>query len=206
MADAHVILAEHPGYGWSIECPQLPELVGGRTTLVELYADLREILAFGGLRAGATVSIHEQAFMAADGGDEFAIRVARDDNYMNRLDVANAALKVLADPVGGPNLLEDYLDLGPDPVLTMCMYDDTVGWLEDQMDRRRFLLVLVVVAPMPDERPAVQSTALLVDGSGPDGYKTLADFGLGRNDTVGELLTRFSQSPNAQSSKVLLAL
>lgn len=186
MADRiHAIVAEHPGYGWSITSPQLPELVGGRTTRIELDANLREIVRFGGAGGDIKVIVHEQAHYVTEDGDDYAIRLARDSRYLDRLDTLRILLEALERQ---PDFAADYFRSEYDPVFVVMTFEETVGDLLEQMDDRGDF----VVCALPVVGSGVATTAFVAGDQ--NAGKGLSDFGLSAESPVSELLTKLKST------------
>ena len=69
---------------WTFYSPQMPGLVGGRDSLLQLRADLPEILRFAEVSLPVKIRTHvEQVYEA--GGTEYIVRVAQDGHLDDRL-------------------------------------------------------------------------------------------------------------------------
>jgi predicted RNase H-like HicB family nuclease len=77
----HVVYTESgDDYGWTVESPQIPELIGGRNTAEELVADTAGIIAWAKDDAADydRLFVHEQHLVTDPSGRDYLIRWASD--------------------------------------------------------------------------------------------------------------------------------
>jgi hypothetical protein len=118
---------------WSVSSPQIPGFVGGRGSREDLARDLADMLRFACVDTEElTVRIHEEALIPMDEGD-LVLRVASDDQFEERREVAERLRSALADDIQR----EDMLDAPRTPtggVLYLCaVTSDTIRWCVEQL-------------------------------------------------------------------------
>lgn len=139
MSDLHVIYTESGDeYGWSIESPQIPELVGGRDTITELLADTASILDFAGASESAfdRVVTHEQHAVVDPDGDEYLLRwqISDSDTYAQRYETATHLNAAILDGHydSAQKAMQPQLAT-TERLLIAVVPADTLGWAEDQL-------------------------------------------------------------------------
>ncbi len=118
---------------WSASSPQVPGFVGGRASREDLSHDLPGMLSFAGIDPeGLTVRVHEEAMISTNEGD-FVLRVASDDHFEERREVAERIRAALTDEIQR----EDMSDAPRTPtgeLLYICAVpSDTVRWCVEQL-------------------------------------------------------------------------
>ncbi len=183
----HAILTEHPGYGWSVESPQLPELVGGRDSLLELLVSLQDILAFGGAPdEGYELVEHRQRQFTAHGVD-FVVRMRMDEHQSDRLQVIHRLLAALDDPWQR----DEFFDMQPNPtgdiVFVAMLESEPLRSLTEQLDPRGDVVAVVV----PVDQNFVWTTQFAAAAT-ESGWSTLGDYGLNDDSTMAEVRVAMS--------------
>ncbi|NYH52788.1 hypothetical protein HNR06_002377 [Nocardiopsis arvandica] len=191
------ILTEYPGYGWGVESPQLPELVGGRDTWEELESDLHSILEFGGAPPDFVSAIHLQKWLLQNEGPEIAIRCRRDSHFHSRMEV----VKRLAAAVADENQLRQIsVDLPRRPtgeILFVCsVVEDRLDTVFQQLDPRGDALTIAV--SVADRMVFTTPVSNSGEGDRP-GWSRVSEIGWDENTTVGELV-KFQQKSNKKVS------
>ncbi|ANW63973.1 hypothetical protein BCA37_10535 [Mycobacterium sp. djl-10] len=139
----HVIFTEAGDYGWTIESPQIPELIGGRDTSDELIGDAGEIIEWA-KDPDQTFDEwfgHEQHLVEDPAGRTFLIRWlfnGGDEDYDARVDTADRLNYAV---VSGLVNSEEYGRHPQLPTTGECLYicvrgSDTMGWISAQLDDR----------------------------------------------------------------------
>jgi len=201
MADRviHVILSEHPGYGWSVESPQLPGLVGGRESLVELEADLIDLLQFGGAPEEYRLVRHWQRHFADEDG-QWAVRWVVDRHANERAATAQRLLHCMTVPKQKQDLLTNVHTPYDELLFVSMLPADKLALLFDQMDPRGD--AVTVVLPLSDV--GVWSMQFAYETAGfPVDWSSIKDYGLNPDTTVGEAMTRMDALPSQQRALVL---
>ncbi|MEV2279344.1 hypothetical protein AB0I72_27585 [Nocardiopsis sp. NPDC049922] len=194
------ILTEYPGYGWSIESPQLPELVGGRDTREELEVDLTSLLKFGGAQDPFVPAVHWQKYLIQDEEAEVAIRVRRDQHVTDRMQVARRIGAALKHP-DQRRSMSNLPQRSTGEVLFVCsVAQDRLDTLARQLDPRgdTFMIAVAVADNM------LYTTALSNRGNGQrrSGWVRIADLGWDENTTVGDLV-RYQQTSGKRDLQLL---
>jgi hypothetical protein len=204
MADPviHVILTEHPGFGWSVESPQLPELVGGRDSYAELMDDLVSILQFGGAPEEYRMVRHIQRHLTTPEGLEIAIRWRQDKHEEERMAAASGLVHCLEIDAYREELTEAYKTPTGDVLFVASLPSDKLGPLFDQMDQRGD--AVSVFLQKPDEN-AILSTQLLINDHPEVDWKTLDAYGLSRDSTVADLFAAMSEYKRLHDRALVLA-
>ena len=186
MTDLHIIYSESgEDYGWSIETPQIPELVGGRNTIAELIADTPSIIEFAsdpGQEFDRTV-LHEQHLVIDPDGDEYLIRWAHDSHEDERRNTAarlNHSVLNGLHPEDKPK--QPTLATG-ERLLIAVQRDDTVGWIQDQLGSH----MACVLSQRDSGSDAIYSIPFGDNGLGGAKRWTLEDLGLTRDSTFSEM-------------------
>lgn len=142
MTDLHIVYTEAGDeYGWTIESPQIPELIGGRSTIEELILDTPGIVEWAKDQDQTfeRTFMHEQHLVADPDGGHYLIRfqVNHDDDDESRYETASRLNFAI---VNGLVLRDEY---GPHPPLNtgerlyvVAVGTDTLGWIRDQLDGR----------------------------------------------------------------------
>lgn len=147
MTDLHIVYTETgDNYGWTIESPQIPELIGGRNTAEELVADTSEIIEWA-KDSGTEFDkqyVHEQHLVVDPAGREYLIRWQfNSDDYDARYETVGrlnyAVLNGLADD--DEIAQQPVLPTG-ERLLIAAVGADTLGWVEDQLSERGGCCVL----------------------------------------------------------------
>jgi predicted RNase H-like HicB family nuclease len=138
MTDLHIVYTETgDSYGWTIESPQIPELIGGRDTVEELVADTDEIIEWA--KDSGTefdgLFVHEQHLVVDPAGREYLIRWQfNSDDYDARYETAGRLNYAVLNGWG------DDDEIAQQPVLPTgerlfiaAVGADTLGWVEDQL-------------------------------------------------------------------------
>ncbi|MFI2561569.1 hypothetical protein [Nocardia farcinica] len=140
MTDLHIIYGEAgPDYGWTIESPQIPELIGGRKTIAELIRDTPDIIEFA-KDPGQTFDQlyrHEQHLVTDPTGDEYLIRWTHSDpdTYDAReRTAAHLNYAVLAGLYGPNEKARQPRLVTTERLLIAVEPDDLIGWILDQLD------------------------------------------------------------------------
>lgn len=178
----HVIITDYEDFGWSVTSPQLPELVGGRETLIDLQRDLREILAFGGAPETFDAKIHSQRVWVAPNGTEVLLRAAQDPHSSERDLVLR---RVQAGAHEEPGLIQQPATPTGEVVLVACMPTDRVGWVADQIGLDK---VVVIVVAVDDNLIFVSPLGLAGTTTLPADSMTLLDAGLDFDATVRDMM------------------
>ncbi|GHP18848.1 hypothetical protein RN2511_035840 [Rhodococcus sp. NKCM2511] len=141
--DLHIVYSESgEDYGWTLESPQIPGLIGGRSSSSELLRDTDEIIRFAAPgESWEKTFLHEQHSVEDPDGNEYLIRwlVAVDgdledeDRAEGRQQVAgrlNAAAQA-----GFPESERAAQPVLPtsERLLIAVLADDTLGFVEDQL-------------------------------------------------------------------------
>ena len=195
----HVILAEHPGYGWSVESPQLPELVGGRDSLIELEADLIDILRFGGAPDEYRMVRHLERHFSDDDG-EWAVRWVVDRHVKERVATAQRLLQCMSVPEQKRELLVNVRTPTDEVLFVSMLSGDKLTSLFEQMDPRGD--AVTVVLPVSDV--GVWSMQFAYESpDAPADWPSIKDYGLDPHATVGEAMTRLNALPSRERALVL---
>lgn len=193
MTELHLIYTDNgPGYGWSIESPQIPELIGGRSKLDDLIRDTNLILEFADAPIkdanAAGVFRHEQIATEDPSGFEYLIRwlvneEADGDDPMSRVSTAGRLLSSARE--GYPEYLrarQPELVTG-ERLLIAVMGTDTIGFILDQLKEGQG----AIIAQHRGE-DAVYSVPIGISAS-LDGWTwELEDLGLTRDDSVEKVI------------------
>ena len=189
MADLHLVYTDSgDAYGWTIESPQIPELIGGRDTSEELLADTADIVEFA-IDQGAEfdrIYRHEQHLVVDPEGREYLIRWEFDGNDADeRYDTASR----LNFAVGHGLMDESELEQQPtlpttgERLMIAVVASDTLGWIEDQLSERSACCVLV---------QGLGNGALTNVPFGIEGFlgcrRSTKELGLTRSSTIQEMV------------------
>ena len=195
----HVLLTDYGQFGWGISSPQMPELIGGRDSYEELVADLEQLLAFGGASEQAPRLLHLQKHRMLMNGDEFIIRVARDEKFEARWHVGQqltAALNIAGQ-------LHAMLSVPRRPtgeLLFICAEpSDTVGWIVEQLNDHDAACVVVGVA---SELIRTQFFGSGPSDSADEPWVRLADMGWSDRTTLSEIIRQQDSGTVAQGKLV----
>jgi hypothetical protein len=167
---------------WTATSPQVPGLVGGRESGDELARDLPDMLRFAEVNPDdLTMRIHQETLISAPEGD-FVTRVARDEHFSMRREVAARIESALTIDIQR----EDMFDAPRTPtgeVLYICAVPtDTVRWLVEQLhpDGDGAVAAVCVADDM------IWAAHFYVSGSG-DG-QPLEHFGFSLDTTLSEIM------------------
>ncbi|MFD4438098.1 hypothetical protein [Bacillus safensis] len=185
-SDLHIVYTDNGDeFGWSISSPQIPELVGGRSSLNDLLRDTDSILSFVDMSAFENRYLHEQHVYLDPDGNEYLIRLM--DEHGNPERTTTASRLVTAVEWGyEPELRARQPQLvTTERLLIAVIGTDTIGWCFDQLGVGGGA---VIAEHRGDD--AVYSIPI-VDGKLP-GTTTweLEELGLTRDDTVDALMDR----------------
>lgn len=149
MTDLHIIYTEAGDeYGWTIESPQLPDLIGGRNTSEELLADTAEIIewAMDDDAAYDPVYAHEQHLVYDPDGREYLIRWQFNDeaNYEARLETAGRLNHAVTAGLITPGEWGEHapLSVTGERLYIAVVGTDRLGWVQDQLSDRDNACVL----------------------------------------------------------------
>jgi hypothetical protein len=144
----HIVYTETGDhYGWTIESPQIPELVGGRNTVEELVADTEEIIAWA-KDAGTEFDrlyVHEQHLVVDPTGREYLIRWQfNSEDYDARYETAGRLNYAVSNGLADDDEIaqQPVLPTTGERLLIAVVGTDTVGWVEDQLSERAGCCVL----------------------------------------------------------------
>ncbi len=190
MPDLHLIITAADGYGWTVESPQLPQLIGGRATAAELVDDLPGIIDWA--KDPDTeydqVFTHEQHVVTTPDGHDFLIRflTSGDSTDYQARHITGMRLNYAI----GNGLLtaEDYTKHPAVATTGERLYvcargSDTLGWVQDQLLERE---VCCVLAEQIDDDGAVINIPYGRDGVLANGID-IDDLGVTRDSTFDEL-------------------
>jgi hypothetical protein len=177
-------------YGLSMTSPQLPELIFGRRTRTEFLRDYKDALKWAGVKTPVQLVGHWQKRGITPRGEEYVIRwqTGEDFNEADRLDVANKVNRALS---AGEDALNEILDeLEPartgEYQIVVCLADDTVGWLLDQLRPDGDVLVAAMGV-------AGVMVAMTQVGTEPGlDWPSIDELGWTRDTTMGQLLAQRS--------------
>lgn len=181
----HVVLTDYGEFGWGISSPQVPGFIGGRDTAEVLTRDMGELLALAGIEKGSTtLSIHHEKHLVMSTGDEIIIRVAKDEKYERRFELAQRFL-------AGISVVEQLSSMLEAPqrstgeVLFICTeQDDTIGWVAEQLEREDVACLVL------EESPERIRTQLFGVGDHPSNerWRELKEFDWTEQTTLGDIM------------------
>lgn len=139
MTDLHVIYGEAgPDYGWTIESPQIPELIGGRNTVAELIADTPRIIEFAKDpdQDFDQVVVHEQHLITDPDGDEYLIRWSHHDpdTYASREQTARHLNGLVTAGYSADIKARQPRLITGERLLIAVEPDDLMGWILEQLN------------------------------------------------------------------------
>lgn len=186
----HLIYTDYgPDFGWSIESPQIPGLVGGRTDLNDLLRDTNMMLEFADAPVqdmhAPGVYLHEQHAITDPRGNDYLIRFLTSTDAEDNPSRISAASRLQGAVLEGWS--EDEIESQPQLVTTERLLiavtaEDTIGWIADQLGEGG------CASLSKYNGGDVLLTIPFADGSlGAKSRRTLDSLGLGRGDTFGEL-------------------
>lgn len=187
------ILTEHPGYGWEIESPQLPELVGGRETKEALEAELKDLLVFGGASRDAVPALYYQRYLPIDGGDKFAVRVRKDSHVEDRVRVARRIKGALTDKKQLASMSRFPQRSTGEIVFVCAVASDRIDTLTRQLETGGDAIVIAMA--VADQMLYTTPVSNEAYTNNRPGWLSLDDVGLGADATVGDLV-RYQQTSN----------
>lgn len=139
MTDLHLVLTDHGKFGWTIESPQLPSIIGGRDTYDEAFIFARELCEEAGWSPLPEFpEVHVQHPVVAKNGFEYLLRTHHSDDpalrwpRMHLTEVLTAHL--LLDDI------DDVTHAGQPPTATgerlliSALPEDKLSWCEAQLD------------------------------------------------------------------------
>lgn len=190
MADLHVVYTETgDDYGWTIESPQIPELVGGRKNAEDLVRDTAEIIAWAKDDDVEydPVFLHEQHLVTDPSGREYLIRWWFDaEDSDARYETARRMNSAVHNGFMEADELaqQPVLPTTGERLLIAVVGTDTLGWIEDQLSQRDGCCVLVEHAG----DGAVWSVPFGLDGLlGSQRARSTKELGLTRDSTFRDL-------------------
>lgn len=199
MADLYnLLVTDDEDEGIVMTSPQIPGLIFGRPTRQEFLREYRDAIRWAGVKSGKLIG-HWQKRGLTPNGDEYVIRWQTGENFKeaDRLEVANTLNRNLA---SGQSAILGMLDeLEPTATgeyqFVVCLSEDTVGWLVDQLRPDGD----VVIAAMGVAGVMVAMTQI---ATGEDiGWPSLDELGYSRETTMGEMLSsQGSEKPLAISA------
>ncbi|MFC9441159.1 hypothetical protein [Nocardia sp. NPDC057030] len=137
--DLHIIYTEAgEGYGWTIESPQIPELIGGRSTIQELVKDTTEIIQFAKDpdQRFDEIFAHEQHWLVDPSGDEYLVRLSvsgDDDSVDERYQTAGRLHAAVHDGYDQDEKERQPQSVTGERLLLVVLRTDTLGWVVDQL-------------------------------------------------------------------------
>ncbi|MES5383903.1 hypothetical protein ABVN64_30360 [Mycolicibacterium conceptionense] len=190
MSDLHLIITETGGYGWTVESPQLPELIGGRNTSTELAADLVEIVEWA-KEPDVTFDrtfIHEQHVVGDPDGNEFVIRFLANGTTADYEARHLTGMRLNHAVLNGLLTADDYarhptVATTGERLYVCARGEDTLGWVQDQLLERE---VCCVLADLLGDDGAVINIPYGRTGVLPNGVNIEA-LGVTRESTFDEL-------------------
>jgi hypothetical protein len=189
----HLFISDEGGAGVAVESPQLPGFVFFRTTVAEARRDLPGALRFAGHRGPA--QLHHVQRRVSPEGAEYAVRVAEDEHYQDRLQAAGVVDAVLSDPDNRRDLLDGGLtDPSGEVVFVVVLGPDRLGWLFEQLDERGDL---INVAYTVVDVGGLFVTPIAAQTDTPEGWSSFEAYGLSENSTVSELVRVLSVGDGA---------
>lgn len=189
----HLVFTDNgPGYGWSIESPQVPELVGGRADLSDLLRDTNKFLKFANAPIrdiyAPGVYLHEQHAVADPRGNEYLVRFMTSINTDGDEARISAASRLQGAVLHGWS--DEEIAAQPqlktsERLLIAVTATDTLGWIMDQLGDGGSASLSKY------NGEDVLLTIPFSDGSlGAKARRTLDSLDLGRRNTFGELTDR----------------
>lgn len=191
MADMHLIYTDNgPGYGWSIESPQIPELIGGRAKLDDLLRDTNTILEFAEAPIrdmhAPGVYLHEQHAITDPRGNDYLVRFlttadsSADDD--SRISAASRLQGAVLEGWSDEEIASQPQLMTTERLLVAVTDSDTIGWIADQLGEGG------CASLSKYNGGDVLLTIPFADGSlGAQSRRSLDSLGLGRESTFGEL-------------------
>ena len=207
MTDLHIVYTDAgDSYGWTIESPQIPELIGGRDTAEAVLADTEEIVKLA-LDEGAEfdhVYRHEQHLTIDPAGREYLIRWQFNaDDHPARYDTATRLNSAVSNGLMDDDEIsqQPQLPTTGERLLIAVVGTDTLGWIQGQLSQRVGCCVLV---------QGLGEGALLhvpfgLDGLlGPRQRYSTAELGLSEHSTFQELADALLASEIEDLKKTVL--
>ncbi|MBF9349270.1 hypothetical protein BKG80_18950 [Mycobacteroides chelonae] len=149
MTDLHIVFTESgDDYGWTIESPQVPELIGGRSTSEELLADAPDIIDWATDRQVFDhIFAHEQHIVADPQGRQYLIRWQFTDDDHNsdaRYETAGRLNFAVTSGLITPEEFGQHpaLELTGERLYIAVVGTDTLGWIQDQLSDRENCCIL----------------------------------------------------------------
>ena len=149
MTDLHLIYTEAgDDFGWTIESPQIPELIGGRSTGEELVEDTPAIIDWAVDEDASFDEIyaHEQHLIEDPQGRQYLIRWQFNDegNYDERYQTASRLNYAVTSGMVTPEEFGEHpaLPLTGERLYIAVIGTDTLGWIQDQLSDRECCCVL----------------------------------------------------------------
>lgn len=152
MSDLHIVYTETgEAHGWTIESPQLPDLIGGNNSITDLVAETGEIVQWAKHPDDVFDRTfgHEQHLVADPHDRQFLIRWQFDNGEFDRdYDARRHTAERLNYAISNGLITGD--ELAPHPVLhttgerlfIVVLATDTLGWMMDQLSERTDCCVL----------------------------------------------------------------
>lgn len=188
MGDLHVVFTVYPEMV-AIESPQIPGLVGGRTTPEAALADLDEILELAGVTASSydRVIKHEQRPFVSPAGNEYLVRMTVEDEDEVR---DTSAGRMVAAIEQGLEDADEHLERHPalatgERLFIAVIGSDTMGWCMDQLDGD-----YGAVIEWNRDDDACWGLPLMPEDNQLNSAYSLEDLGLTRESTVAECFDR----------------
>lgn len=183
MTRLDLIYTYTEGFGWMVESPQLPGLVGGRETLQDT-ADMTPSLvqtSLGSIKDVTPVA-HRQFAAEDEEGYEYLIRIADDGRFDERLDLASRMLALLkyGDFDDEDRRRQPTLATG-ERLLIAAQSDDTIEWCTKQLDTNEGATISFLLGPDAVASFPISDSKL----KGMNSFD-LRTIGVGPNSTVGE--------------------
>lgn len=185
MRDLHLIYTKYDGF-YAIESPQIPELVGGRTTPAELEADLPEMLELAkvALADFDNVYDHEQHIYFSPEGVEYVVRVYLDDDAIRDRSAGRVIAGIEEGYERDNESKQPQLQTG-ERLIIAATGSDRIGWFMDQL--REGEGAIVEWNKVDD---VCYSLPLLPDDLSTEDSSSLASLGLTADSTVSECFDR----------------
>lgn len=181
MRDLHLIYTKYDGF-YAIESPQIPELVGGRTSPAELEAAVPEILELANVTASDFDNIyeHEQHIYYSPDGVEYVVRVYLDDNEARERSAGRVIAGIEEGYERENEAKQPKLRTG-ERLIIAATGEDRIGWFMDQLGDGEGAIV-----EWNKVDDVCYSLPLLPDDLSTEDSSSLASLGLSADSSISE--------------------
>ncbi|MBF6358295.1 hypothetical protein IU449_27740 [Nocardia higoensis] len=136
--DLHLIYTKAGEGGWTIQSPQIPELIGGRKTAEDLLQDTPAIIEFAKDpdQHFDRMFAHEQHWIEDPAGDEYLIRWCISDEagpVDERYQTAGRLNAAVHDGYESEEKARQPQSVTGERLLLVVLPSDTLGWITDQL-------------------------------------------------------------------------